>query len=312
MTARNIFISYSRKNGEFVDHIIRDLNNAGFDLWRDSENLIPGTPSWERAIREAIKHAEAVVLVASPDSLNSDYVQGELALAQNYHRPIYPVWADGEQWIESAPLNMVNYQYVDMRNEHYNHGLDDLSSTLNKLFDRSEGTIKLGLPTHETVELNLAQFDSAFNILSHIWMNHLYGWYEILSYGKEWVLGNVKTKQLALPWEWLKVDLTDSLALMKFYTVTEKISYVDFGIVSGSYWAIWDARRLKATGLFLNDDNLKKALLSENLYSELKMHLNMQKLEHKPLEEVTSDKYKHRVVVATMDFNDKRSAIIEV
>ena len=50
-----IFISYSRQDKAFVDALTNDLKQAGFNIWRDTESLVAGTASWERAIRQAIK-----------------------------------------------------------------------------------------------------------------------------------------------------------------------------------------------------------------------------------------------------------------
>jgi hypothetical protein len=312
MPKQTAFISYSRRNKEFVDRVASDLSKAGFSIWRDSENLSVGTPSWEKAIREAIKQAEVVVLIASPDSLTSDYVQGELALAKIYHRPIYPIWADGNQWIECVPLDMVNYQYVDGRGDYYSQGIKELISNLSKISDLSEGTIEFGLPTHEIIELNLAQFENTFSILSYIWLNYLQDWYEVMSYGKEWVIANVNTKQIALPWQWLKMDLTDPNAVYELSALSGAASYTQFGITRGSYWAVWDARRLKITGLFLNDDQLMHSLLSTNGTGEIALQLKQGKLKRKKLVDVVPNSFKYKIVIAALNHTDDRAAIIEV
>lgn len=312
MNNKNIFISYSRNDGAFVDQLIGDLSAVGFNLWRDKDSLTPGTPSWERAIREAIKDAGAVVLVASPSSLNSDYVQGELALAKIYHRPIYPIWADGDQWIESAPLDMVNYQYVDGRGGGYENAVKQLSDTLRKIFDQSDGIIRLGLPTHEIVELNLAQFETGFNILTYVWASYLQDWYEPASYGTEWVIGNVETKQIAMPWQWLKIDSSDPQVMSQLYILSGSISYIEFGIRDNSYWAVWDARRLKAFGLFLNDDEMARSVLSPNGLSELQILLSQGKLKRQKLDEIAPNLFKHRLVMLALDRADDRMAIVEV
>jgi hypothetical protein len=311
MNQKNIFISYSRNDSAFVDQLISDLTEAGFNLWRDKDNLKPGTPSWERAIREAIKEAGAIVLVASPASLNSDYVQGELALAKIYHCPIYPIWGDGDQWIESAPLDMVNYQYVDGRGEGYVNAVKQLTDTLRKIFDQSDGIIRLGLPTHEIVELNLAQFETGFNILSYIWASYLQDWYEASSYGVEWVIGNVETKQIAMPWQWLTIDSSDPQVISELYMLSGSISYIEFGIRDNSYWAVWDARRLKATGLFLNDAELVRNILSPNGLSEMQIRLQRGTLVRQPLDEIAPNFYKYRIVIAALDRADDRLAIVE-
>jgi hypothetical protein len=96
----------------------------------DHERLTPGTPDWEEAVREAIRKAQAVVLVASPQSRQSRYVKDELRIAELYQRPIYPLWAEGEQWIEAIPLGMGGTQYSDARGASYQQGVQALVAAL--------------------------------------------------------------------------------------------------------------------------------------------------------------------------------------
>lgn len=312
MSQKQVFISYSRQNNTFVDRLMSDLEQVGFSLWRDKESLETGTPSWERAIREAIKDAGAFVLVASPAALESDYVQGEITLAKTYHCPIYAIWAEGEQWIECVPLDMANFQYADGRGENYSAGVDELSKSLGKVFDWSDGSITLGLPTHETIELNLAQFATGFDILSYVWMVHLQDWYAPFSYGGEWIIANVHTKQLAMPWQWLTVDASDSSKIQMLNMLAGTVSYQEFGIRDGSYWAIWDARRLKAFGVFTNDDTIRELALSKTGTTELTAMVRWNQLAQKPIEDIAPSLYKHRLVVATFSKPENRTGFVDI
>lgn len=131
-TANHIFISYSHDDKDFAQKLVEDLKQLSIPVWIDTESLIPGTPDWQRAIREAIKAAFAILLVASPNAGESVYVHAELKIASTQERPVYTVWARGEDWIECVPLEMVNAQYVDCRNEEYARGLKLLTDTLKR------------------------------------------------------------------------------------------------------------------------------------------------------------------------------------
>jgi hypothetical protein len=307
-----VFISYSRQDGKFMMKLAADLEKSGFDLWRDVEDLKPGTPNWERSIRQAIKDAGAVVLVASPAALESDYVQGELALAKYYHRPIYPVWADGESWLDCVPLDMSNYQYVDGRKDAYSGAIRELTSTLAKIFDTKDGVITLGLPTHETIELNLAQFQTGFDLLSYVWLNHLQSWYEPLAYGREWVIANVQTKQIAIPFQWLRLDVTNAEEMSELNLTAADYSYTDFGVKDGSYWAVWDARRLKAAALFANTAEVLDKVLSPNGYSEINVLLEQNRLRRVFLSDVKPNTFQQIAVFATFNKPDDRIAFVEI
>lgn len=125
-----VFISYSRRDTLFVNRLRDDLEKRGIEYWIDRSGIRPGNVNWERTIRDAIREASAMIFVASPHFHGSDVIPGELALAKNLGRPIYPIWAEGAAWVECVPFDMISAQYVDMREGYYTTGLDDLLAAL--------------------------------------------------------------------------------------------------------------------------------------------------------------------------------------
>jgi hypothetical protein len=121
-----VFVSYSRADGDFVGRLTRDLGEHGIACWADRDGLRAGTPDWEQEVREAIRAARAVLLVASRASRQSRFVKAELAVADLYGRPVYPVWAAGEQRIDCVPLGLVSTQFVDARSTRYLAGPHEL------------------------------------------------------------------------------------------------------------------------------------------------------------------------------------------
>lgn len=121
-----VFISYARANKTFVNHLIQDLQRNQIRVWVDARNLQAGTPDWEEAIRSAIGRCKAVILIASPESRRSNFVVGELMVAEQYQRTIIPVWAEGEEWIDSIPLHHSRAQHIDCRGEKYRQGFEQL------------------------------------------------------------------------------------------------------------------------------------------------------------------------------------------
>ena len=75
----HVFISFATPDLEIARAIGNRLNREGVTAWIAPTDLAPASPDWEAAIREAIAASFAVVLVASPDSVGSRYVRGELA-----------------------------------------------------------------------------------------------------------------------------------------------------------------------------------------------------------------------------------------
>lgn len=126
----HIFISYSRENYAFVQRLIADLQRADITIYIDQVGLKPGTPDWEQALRDAIDAAQAVLLIASPDSRKSLYVRDELAIAKAKNKLIYPIWAAGREWIDSIPMGLGRTQYVDARDNCYAIGVQQLVDVL--------------------------------------------------------------------------------------------------------------------------------------------------------------------------------------
>lgn len=112
--ANPIFISYSRKDSEILRTIAFFLRDQGFKVWVDNEKLIPGTPTWEESIENAIKSSLALIVILSPDSKGSEWVRREITYADQFHKRVFPVLVRGSEDM-SIPLRLVTRQYVDFR-----------------------------------------------------------------------------------------------------------------------------------------------------------------------------------------------------
>ena len=111
----HVFICYAHKDQDFVEHLVVSLRRSGINVWIDKSGLKPSTPDWEAAVRGAIEDAQAVLLVASPDSQRSLYVRDELTIARQKGKPIYPVWASGKDYADCIPIGHGSTQFVDLR-----------------------------------------------------------------------------------------------------------------------------------------------------------------------------------------------------
>ena len=85
-----IFISYSRKDMDFVRKLAGDLEKAGYDVWWDITDL-QGGDDWVRQIPEAIRRSRFVLVVLTPDSLESEWVRKEYTQALSLHKKIIPI-----------------------------------------------------------------------------------------------------------------------------------------------------------------------------------------------------------------------------
>lgn len=84
MQIRNIFISYSHADRDFVSRLESAFNAAGIRTWRDVHDLLAGRT--ERQIDKAIRLHETILLVLSRNSVASDWVEWEAQRARDLER----------------------------------------------------------------------------------------------------------------------------------------------------------------------------------------------------------------------------------
>lgn len=87
---RHIFVSYSRIDSEVVEPIVARLEQDGFHVWIDREEIKAGE-LWHEAIVQAVDNAYAFVLMLSPGSTASDNVRKEVDLAEDASKELVPV-----------------------------------------------------------------------------------------------------------------------------------------------------------------------------------------------------------------------------
>ncbi len=86
----DVFISYSRRDEEFVRRLHAALTALDKDVWVDWED-IPPTAEWPTEIDEGIEESDNFVFVISPDSLVSDVCARELGHAIEHRKRLVPI-----------------------------------------------------------------------------------------------------------------------------------------------------------------------------------------------------------------------------
>jgi uncharacterized protein YjbI with pentapeptide repeats len=79
------FISYSTKDQEFADRLYADLQNKGVRCWFAPHDAQGGKKLHEQ-IDEAIRRYERLLLILSPNSMNSEWVKTEIRKARKRER----------------------------------------------------------------------------------------------------------------------------------------------------------------------------------------------------------------------------------
>lgn len=105
---QHLFISYSRRDSEYAAVLREHLAQSGFTIWIDKE--IEHGEQWFNQIHDAIKTSAAFMVVMTPESEASEWVQKEILLAKRYKKPIFPLLRDG---MEFAIL--IDIQFADVR-----------------------------------------------------------------------------------------------------------------------------------------------------------------------------------------------------
>lgn len=86
----DVFISYSRRDGDFVSRLTAALDGRGKQVWLDTES-IADAEVFPQAIRRAIESSDAFVFVISPEAVRSAYCEQEVAYAGELGKRIVPV-----------------------------------------------------------------------------------------------------------------------------------------------------------------------------------------------------------------------------
>jgi CheY-like chemotaxis protein len=86
----NVFISYSRQDRFIAETLSRRLREIGFETWLDFSSLVGGD-EWKQQIDAAIQSSIAALVLLTPESVASPWVQYEYAKAIEHHCPIVPL-----------------------------------------------------------------------------------------------------------------------------------------------------------------------------------------------------------------------------
>jgi hypothetical protein len=114
----DIFISYSRKDQEFVRRLASDLNEKVAGVWFDQSDIQAGQ-RWRDEIEQGIRGCKVVILVLSPDSAASRYVQMEINLALEKRKRILPILYRPVKLAGSLKDLVDETQFIDLRRGSY-------------------------------------------------------------------------------------------------------------------------------------------------------------------------------------------------
>lgn len=90
MTARQLFMSYSRKDKTFAHTLASDLRASGMEVWVDLESIPTGT-RWDNQIEQGIDACDDLLVILSENSARSDVVLDEVNYALETQKRVLPI-----------------------------------------------------------------------------------------------------------------------------------------------------------------------------------------------------------------------------
>lgn len=108
--AYDVFLSYSTSNRDKVRIIYDFLTEKKINVFMSEKKIQPSS-NWEEVIKEALKGSKLICVIASPESLESDWVKTEADSAWFIGTPILPILYHCS--IKDLPEKLRRYQSLD-------------------------------------------------------------------------------------------------------------------------------------------------------------------------------------------------------
>lgn len=120
MNNSKVFFSYTREDSQFARQLATDLRDAGVDIWMDQLDIRAGS-RWDIEVEKALLASQSLLVILTPDSINSHNVSDEISYALDEGKRVIPVLLK----VCSVPLRIRRIQYADFTKK-YEDGFDEL------------------------------------------------------------------------------------------------------------------------------------------------------------------------------------------
>ena len=128
----DVFISYSRRDEEFVQRLREALAESGKDVWVDREDIGPAV-EWRREIELGIEGADIFAFVITPDALRSEPCRREREYAVEKNKRIVPLLRHRPDGV-AVPDDLASRNYIFFRtDEEFAPGLGSLLAAIDGL-----------------------------------------------------------------------------------------------------------------------------------------------------------------------------------
>ena len=126
---QEVFISYSRKDKEFVRRLDEELKRREREAWVDWEGIPPGD-TWEKTIYGAIEATHTFIFVLTPDSIASEVCGREIAHAAANNKRLVPI-VHRDVLADRVPKSLGELNWIFCReSDDFNEATDTLIRAL--------------------------------------------------------------------------------------------------------------------------------------------------------------------------------------
>jgi TIR domain-containing protein len=101
-----VFISHSNETRDLAKKVREALKRAGLDVWNYEQEILPGD-NWAAKMGQALESSEAMVVLLTPEALNSPTVRSDIEFAlgkKTFSKRLIPVLVGTEENISPQKL----------------------------------------------------------------------------------------------------------------------------------------------------------------------------------------------------------------
>ncbi len=127
---QRVFLSAAPADTTFADRLVADLEARDIVVWTEQHTPGEDQVNQEERLRQAIRAAQAVVLVVSSQTRSSRTVKEHLRLADLYQRRLILVWVGDVERTPAVPPGWRETVWIDARNTQYTAALGAIEASL--------------------------------------------------------------------------------------------------------------------------------------------------------------------------------------
>ena len=130
-----VFISHSNETRDLAKKVSEALKRAGLDVWNYEQEIFPGD-NWAEKMGRALESSQAMVVLLSPEALNSPTVRSDIEYAlgkKTFKQRLIPVLVGSEDNISPEELPWILKQLNVIRLPAYGRqeeGIDRITQAL--------------------------------------------------------------------------------------------------------------------------------------------------------------------------------------